>query len=91
MVVQHRRYKVKLDVRPAICCKIAGNEASGLGEVGCDRAFFSEQVSYACQHMAELVIGVVTGAGNKGADIQVVLQVLTDAFEVELYLDAVRL
>ncbi len=62
MIIQHSRHKMKLDVRSAICRKIAGNEASGLSEVGCDWTFFPKQVSQACQHLAELVIGVAAGA-----------------------------
>ena len=62
MIIEHGRYKMKLDVRPVIGCQAAGNKTAGFSDIGSCRAIFPEQVPEACKCLVDLVIGLAAGA-----------------------------
>jgi len=90
VIIQEGRHEVHLDVGPVIGSMPADNEAACFCNIGSAGAFFPKKVAQARGKFVELVVGDGFPAMEQRADIQVVLEVLTDAGQIVPHLDTMH-
>ena len=90
VVVEHRRHEVHLDVGALVGRVARAHERTGLGDVAAAGAAAAAQVIIECDlQLADAVVADRLGAMLQRADVEVILQVLTDLRRVGHHVDAV--